>query len=164
MWGSWVEWSPEFSAPFQHTALAASQGQDPSAPQPQPQAYHGISAADAVTGPEATEFLKQEEAAWCARPHPRGPFRADITSGTSASSQGKFHWPFFVERRELFEKQFVDESLRIMTFEVAWSKRCKHAVFFGRRSDGRHFTVNPRARNPATEVSWGLDDLVGISV
>ena len=50
----------------------------------------------------------------------------------------------------------------ITEFEVAWSKRCGHAVFFGRRSDGCYFTVNPMARNQAAELSWGVDDIAEI--
>ena len=165
VWGSWEQWSPQSSAPVQHqalsSALAASQGQDPSAPQAQPQAYHDISAADAVTGQEAKQFLKQEEAAWRAQPHPPGPFRTDITSAISASSQGQFNWPLFVQRREWFRNHFVGEE--ITDFEVGWSTRCEHAVFFGRRrSDGSYFTVNPWARNQAAELSWGVDDIAQI--
>ena len=105
-------------------------------------------------------FLKQEEAEWRARPHPRGPFRADIMSGTSASSQGQFHWHYFVLRRQWFREHFVDFS--ITEFEVAWSNRHWHTVFLGRRSDGWPFVVNPWARNQAAELSWGWQDIAEI--
>ena len=109
VWGSWLgQWWPrgprwpKDMASGQHGARAASQGQGAAsqgkAPQPQsrPLAYHGISAADVVTKDEAMRFLDQERAAWKAQPPPRSRFRADITSGVSASSQGHFNWVFFV--------------------------------------------------------------------
>ena len=158
--GSWAEqWSPTSPAMVRHGALAASQG--PQWPQPwiQPRtcAYHGISAADSVTRQEALRFLGQEEAAWYARPHPRGPFRADITSGASASSQRQFNWPYFVQRRKWFQEHFNREGFTIAAFELAWSDRHGPAVFVGCRSDGKQFTVNPRS--VAAEFSWGCDDV-----
>ena len=128
--GSWAEqWSPESPAAVVHgalsDALAASQGQAPPPPAP-PEAYHGISAADRVEKEEAKRFLKQEAAAWYAQPHPRGPLRADIMSGTSASSQGQFNWPYFVQRREWFRKHFVGYT--ITAFEVVRSDRRVGAV------------------------------------
>ena len=153
-------WTPESPALAKHDALvddalAASQGQAPPPPAP-PEAYRGISAADTVGKEEAKMFLKQEMAAWYAQPHPRGPLRADITSGTSASSQGQFYWPYFVQRREWFREHFVGYT--ITAFEVVRSDRHGHAVFLGCRSDGRMFTVNPWARNQEAELSWCCDN------
>ena len=103
--------------------------------------------------------MKNEEATWYAQPHPRGPFRADITSGTFASSQGQFNWPYFVQRRKWFQV----EGYKITAFEVVvLSDRREHAVFLGSRSDGSLFTVNPRARNQEKEFSWGCDDIAEI--
>ena len=86
------------------------------------------------------------------RPHPRGPFRADIMSGTSASSQGQLH--------QWLREHCVDFS--ITEFELVWSNRHGHAVFLGRRSDGWPFVVNPWARDQAAELSWGTDDIAEI--
>ena len=157
VWGSLDQWLPEHTAQFRHEALAASQGQ---APRPPP-AYRGISQADAVGGREARQFLEQEMTTWWQLPHPRGPFRADITSGTSASSQGQFHWPYYVQRRTWFREHFVsgDTTFSITKFELAWSEGHGHAVFVGCRSDGWSFTVNPWARNQAREFSWGSDNV-----
>ena len=44
----------------------------------------------------------------------------------------------------------------------AWSKSGKHAVFLGKRNDGRMFTVNPRAPHQAAELSWDTDDIAEI--
>ena len=157
MWGSLDQWLPEFTAQFRHEALAASQGQ---APQPPP-AYLGLSQADSVGGREARKFLEQETATWLRQPCPRAPFRADITSGASASasSQGRFNWAYYVHRRTWFQQHFVSEDSTIRKFEVAWSDRHNHAVFVGCRSDGRSFTVNPWARNMVQEFSWGSDNI-----
>ena len=56
--------------------------------------------------------MKHEEKTWHARPHPRGPFRVDITGGVSASSQRQFQWPYFVQRREWFRQHFEGEGFR----------------------------------------------------
>ena len=113
---------------------------------------------------EARKFLEQERATWLRQPHPhRGPFRAGITSGASASasSQGQFDWAYSVQRRAWFKQHFVsgDSMIRITKFEVAWSDRHGHAVFVGCRSDRWSFTVNPWARNMVEEFSWGTDDI-----
>ena len=158
MWGSLDQWLPEFTAQFRHEALAASQGQ---APQPPP-AYLGLSQADSVGRREARKFLEQERATWLRQPCPhRGPFRADITSGASASasSQGRFNWAYYVHRRTWFQQHFVSEDSTITQFEVAWSDRLDRAVFVGCRSDGRSFTVNPWARNMVQAFSWGSDNI-----
>ena len=138
-----------------HGALAASQGQAPQPQPPRPRAYHGISQADAVGKPEALRFISDEEAAWYARPSPRDLFRRSLTWGASASPQGQFNWPYFVQRREWFQTHF--QGFTIASFELAWSDRHKHAVFVGSRCDGKQFTVNPRARAQALEFSWGWD-------
>ena len=164
--GSWAEqWSPESPAAVVHgalsDALAASQGQaTPAQWLRRPEAYDGISEADTIGKHEALRFLKQEEDTWYAQPHPRRPFRADITCGTSAVSQGQFDWPYFVHRRQWFQDHFMGFS--ITTFEVAWNNRNQCAVFIGRRNDDRPFTVNPRARNQAKELSWDLKDIAEI--
>ena len=106
-----------------------------------------------MTKDEAMRFLDQERAAWKAQPPPRSRFRADITSGVSASSQGRFHWLFFVLPREWYKEHF--EGFTIAVFEVAWSDRRGHAVFVGRRCDGRKFSVNPWCRHQSLEFSWG---------
>ena len=155
VWGSLDQWLPQHTAQFRHEALAASQGQ---ALQP-PQAYRGLSQADAISGRAARQFLEQEMATWWQLPHPRGPFRADITSGTSASSQGQFDWPYYVQRRTWFQMHFVSEAFSITKFELAWSDGRGHAVFVGCRSDGRSFTVDPWARSQDREFSWGSDDV-----
>ena len=153
------QWLPQHTVQFRHEALAAPQGQ---APLPPP-AYPGLSQADAVGGREARQFLEQEETTWLQQPHPRGPFGADITSGTSASasSQGQFDWAYYVQRRAWFQQHFVsgDTTFSITKFEVAWSDRHRHAVFVGCRSDRWSFTVNPWARNMVEEFSWGTDDI-----
>ena len=108
MRGSWAEeWCPETSPVLQYEALAASQGQA-SSMFGQASTFLGISPAGAVGSREAIRFLKHEEATWYARPHPRGAFRVDITGGVSASSQGKFQWSYFVQRREWFRQHFAD--------------------------------------------------------
>ena len=88
-------------------------------------------------------------------------FRRDIAD-VAASSQGQFHWPYFVQRREWYRHYFEFQGLGITKFEVAWCNRGSHAVFLGQRSDGRMFTVNPRARNQAAELSWDTDDIAEI--
>ena len=159
MWGSLDQWLHQHTAQFRHEALAVSQGQ---APLP-PLACLGLSQADAVGGQEARRFLEQEETTWRQRPYPRGPFRAGITSGTSASasSQGQFDWAYYVQRRTWFWQHFVsgDTTFSITKFEVAWSDWHRHAVFVGCRSGGWSFTVNPWARNMVEEFSWGTDDI-----
>ena len=149
MWGSWAnEWCPEALA----ATLAASQG------------HFSISPADAVSIQDAILFLIREEAAWNGRVHPRGPFRADITSGVSARSQQHFHWPYFVQGREWYGRLFVPEGWYrwyIDSWEVAWSN-CGprgYAVFVGRRTDGWMFRVDPRARTQAEEFSWDTDNI-----
>ena len=108
-------------------------------------------------------FLKHEEAAWYGRYHPRGPFRADITSGVSARSQQHFHWVYFVQGREWYWRLFV-RAFYIASWEVAWSNRGPrgYAVFVGRRTDGCMFMVDPQACTQAAEFSWGTDDMVEI--
>ena len=166
MWGSWADqwwphvsrWPPQDMASGKHGARVASQGQGAAsqgqAPQPlsRPRARR-ISAADVVTKDEAMRFLEQERAAWKAQPHPRSAFRVDITSGVSASSQGQFNWPFFVLPREWYKQHF--EGFTIAVFEVVWSDRRGKALFFGRRCDGRKFTVNPWCSHQTLEFSWG---------
>ena len=157
MWGSLDQWLHGIGAQGRHEALAMSQGQ---ATQPPP-AYLGLSQADAVGGREAKKFLEQETDTWYRQPYPRCPFRADITSGASASasSQGRFNWAYYVHRRTWFLQHFVSEDSTITQFEVAWSDRLDRAVFVGCRSDGRSFTVNPWARNMVQEFSWGSDNI-----
>ena len=158
VWGSLEQWSPRPPALHQHEALqrrpAASQGQRV---QEEATAYHGISQADAVSARDAVRFLVQEEATWNAKPHPRGRFRADITSRTSASPQGHFNWPYYIQWRAWFQEHF--EGVSVARFQMAWSNRLRHPVFVGQRSDGWSFTVNPNARSQAHEFSWGCDDI-----
>ena len=106
--------------------------------------------------------MNHKEKTWYARPHPRGPFRVDITGGRSASSQHQFQWGYFVQGRDWFRQHFEGGDFHIKTFEVAWSNSGKHAVFLGKRNDGRMFTVNPRAPHQATELSWDTDDIAEI--
>ena len=83
-----------------------------------------------------------------------------IMSGTSASSQGQFNWPYFVQRRRWFPQNFGGPwGYTITAFEVAWSNQQDHAVFVGTRSDEWTFTVNPRARTQEREFSWGADNV-----
>ena len=153
--GSWAqEWDPATTPIRQHAALAAPQ--DHYQNSLTPTAFLGMSAADASSRKDAIWFLNRERAAWEALPHPRRPFRTDITSAP-ASSRGQFHWPYFVQPRAWFKNFFEAEGKEITTFEVAFSKACSHAVFLGRRSDGRMFVVNPRARNQLAELSWDPD-------
>ena len=160
--GSWAEeWCPETSPVLQYEALAASQGQASSI-FGQASTYHGISPADAVESQEAISFLNHKEKTWYARPHPRGPFRVDITGGRSASSQRQFQWGYFVQRRLWFAQFFEGVGFFITAFEVAWSNRGHRAVFLGQRNDGRMFTVNPRAHHQAAELSWDTDDIAEI--
>ena len=160
VWGSWAEqWCPEISPALQHEALAASQGQA-SSMFGHPPTFLGTSPADAVGRGDAIFFLKHEEATWHKQPG-WSPFRVDITTGVSASSQRQFHWPYFVQRREWFREHF--DGFHITTFEVVWSKHGQgRAVFLGERNDGRKFTVNPRARPQAAEFSWDTDDIADI--
>ena len=151
--------APETPAALQHEALAASRGQA-SMPNWQPNGtFIGLSEADDVCKREAIQFLDEEEATWYARPHPRGPFRADIMEGVAASSQRRFHWPYFVQRREWFRQHF--EGFSITAREVAWITDRGYAVFLGKRNDGRMFTVNPRAPQ-AKEFSWNTNDIAEI--
>ena len=165
VWGSWADqWWPHVSrwpqdmASGKHGARVASQGQGAASqgqaphPQSRPRARR-ISAVDVVTKDEAMRFLEQEWAAWKAQPHPRSAFRVDITSGVSASSQGQFNWPFFVLPREWYKQHF--EGFTIAVFEAVWSDRRGKALFFGRRCDGRKFTVNPWCSHQTLEFSWG---------
>ena len=159
VWGALGQWLHGIGAQGRHEALAMSEGQ---ATQPPP-AYLGLSQADAVGGREAKKFLEQETDTWYRQPYPRGPFRADITSGVSASasSQGQFDWAYYVQRRAWFKQHFVSEDsmISITKFEVAWSDRHGHAVFVGCRSDRWSSMVNPWARNMVEELSWGTDDI-----
>ena len=77
-------------------------------------------------------------------------------------SQRKLHWPYFVQWREWYLVHFQNEGFSITALEVAWCNRGNHAVFLGQRTDDSMFTVNPRARNQATELSWGDDDIAEI--
>ena len=157
------QWCPETPPAQQHEALAPSQGQA-SSMFGQASAFQGISPADAVGAKDATWFLDQEVATWCALPHLRGPFRVDITGGASASSQRKFQWAYFVLRREWFRQHFADLGFHITAFEVAWSNRGQNAVFLGKRNDERMFTVNPRAprHGQAAELDGDTDDIAEI--
>ena len=156
--GSWAqEWDPAITPIQQHAALAAAQGHDQIRriwPTP---TYNGVSAADAPSKTQAIWFLNREEVAWQNLPHPRGPFRRDITTvqpPLPASSRGHFHWPYFVEWRSWFQREFRAEGHTITKFEVAWSHGRGHAVFLGERSDGRMFVVNPRAGGQIDELVW----------
>ena len=63
--------------------------------------------------------------------------------------------------REWFQQHF--EGFHITAFEVVWSKHGQgQAVFLGQRSDGRKFTVSPRAARQAAEFSWDTDDIADI--
>ena len=155
VWGSWeAGWN-------QHEALAVSQGQGgPCRFFPTFAKTHGKK--------EAIWFLKRWEAAWHAKWNPWDPYhpsRVGITEGVAAPSQRRFHWPYFVQRREWYRQHIEDEGMHIMKFEVVWSHRRRgdgigQAVFLGMRSDGQWFTVNPRA-GAAKEFSW-LDDITEI--
>ena len=149
-----LEWDPATTPIRQHAALAAPQGHYQS--WLSPSSYLGMSAADASSARDAIWFLNNEEAAWRARPHPRGPFRRDITEAP-ASPQGHFHWPYFVQPRGWFRSHFRVWDLEITRFEVAFSNAREHAVFLGQRSDGRMFVIDPRARSQLAELSWDPD-------
>ena len=96
-------------------------------------------------------------------PSPRRRASQDITGGVAASSQRQFHWPFFVQRREWYRHYFELQGFGITAFKVAWCDRgYGHAVFLGQRSDGRMFTVNPRAPRQAAELDWDTDDIAEI--
>ena len=101
-----------------------------------------------------------EAATWYSRPHPRGPFRVDITGGVSASSQRQFQWLYFVQQRERFQQHIQNEGFHITKFEVVRNTRWKHPVFLGERSDGQMFAVDPWVH--ATEPSWNTDDIADI--
>ena len=158
--GSWAEWNPETTQSVQHEALAASQGQGPPRRFGEATTFVGISsAADSPRRDEAIWFLRNQECAWHAKSHPCPPFRVDITEGVVAPSQRHFHWPDFVQRRDWHRVHIEDEDMHITAFEVVWSSHGEgdgEAVFLGTRSDGKRFTVNPRA---AKEFSWNLDDI-----
>ena len=162
--GSWeTQWSPSSTAMVRHGALVvvavALGGHAPQPQPPRPLSYQGISQSDGVGKNEAVGFLANEVAAWYALPSPRAPFRRSLTWDASASTQGQFNWPYYVQRREWFQTHFA-EGLRVASFELAWSDRHKYAVFVGCRSDGEKFTVNPLARTMALEFSWGWDGVL----
>ena len=165
--GSWAnQWNPETTASVQHEALATSQGQgplhSPVCSFGEEATFMGISSADTLGKKDAITFLKGEEAAWKAKSDPHRPFRVDITEGVSAESQRHFEWPYFVQRREWFRQHIQEKGMRITAFEVVRRRHGQgdgEAVFLGTRSDGRRFTVNPRARNQVLELSWNLDDI-----
>ena len=85
--------------------------------------------------------------------------RGGVPARVSASSQPQFQCSNFVQRRDWFRRHFADLGFSITTFEVAWSHSGKHAVFLGKRNDGRMFTVNPRAGHE--EFSWKTNDMRG---
>jgi len=115
--------------------------------------YSGISQSDAVSRQQAMAFLDQEQATWMARDHPRGQFRADLTTGASASSQGQFNLPYYIQCRSWYSEHF--QGVTVDRFKVAWCNVRGHAVFVGQRSDRNWFTVNPRAGSQAGEFAWG---------
>ena len=118
---------------------------------PETATYLSISPADAVRSMDAIWFLDQA-------------FRVDmggVPARVSASSQPQFQCSNFVQRRDWFRRHFADLGFSITTFEVAWSHSGKHAVFLGKRNDGRMFTVNPRAPQ-AKEFSWNTNDIAEI--
>ena len=99
---------------------------------------------------------------WDSKPHPRGPFRADITEGVSASSQSQFNWPYFVQGRAWYNTHFEGAPFDIQSFEVVWDNNKNQAVFLGTRADQVKFTVNPRARNQKEELSWSTDGIAEV--
>ena len=99
-------------------------------------------------------FLNDEKDMWDKTPHPRGPFRVDITGGVSARSQRRFNWPHFVQGRTWYHTHSEGAPFRIERFEVVWDDEKKQAVFFGTREDQEKFTVNPRAKSQDQELSW----------
>ena len=77
-------------------------------------------------------------------------------------SQRKFHWLYFVQWREWYLVHFQNEGFSITALEVAWNTDRRYAVFLGKRNDGCMFTVNPRAKSQAAELSWDTDDIAEI--
>ena len=101
--------------------------------------------------------MSPEADVWDSKPHPRGPFRTDITDGVSALSQSRFNWPHFVQGRTWYNPHF-----EITSFEVVWDNKKEQAVFLGTRADGEKFTVNPRARRQDQELSWSTDGIAEV--
>ena len=154
VWGHASQWSPGIDAPDQHRALAPSQDQAAMGSTPAGDgSYHGLSQADKIGRAEAVAYVDSEVAAWMAMQHPRPTFRADITSGANATTQGHFHWPYYFQCRAWFPTHF--RGFTVDRVEIAWSDQRGHPVFVGQRSDGEAFTVNPKARTQAAEFEWG---------
>ena len=162
VWGNWARlWDPTISMYGRHEALAAPQGQGASR-FPATGSYANLSQADFVGKLRAISFLNHEADVWDSKPHPRGPLRADITEGVSASSQSQFNWPYFVQGRAWYNTHFEGAPFDIKSFEVVWDNNKNQAVFLGTRADQVKFTVNPRARNQKEELTWGTDGIAEV--
>ena len=106
-----------------------------------PDGFVSVHQQDVIGRAEAGQFLKDYEARWWARPHPRGPFWREITSAWTEDdgSERFFKWLFYLNSSEELKKLLG----RVDLVAVGWQTDVGRPGLYFRTIQKDEFVTDP---------------------